>query len=298
MKKSTDFYKVVNAVINTISEHGGVVHYVGKSGYGTFTWNDSNEDVRNKLSEMAYCDELEWDDDLYNGWTECEVFDSFFDDSRNPIFDFYCLWNIDKNGKRIYIQLAINPDNYVKSSYELRDMIADDLDLERAEITEGMNGYPSHLRGCVLINDGKHTFDELEKIANRYGVEVVELHQKAGWQLWECRGTAFGLFDAADYISNRNDNFKYADTWKAFAEDIREYVDANARYNEIDQETADKLNELADLADQREPMDENECVSWEFNDYDRYEVMDRMTDHFDYDSSYYTLAFDCMIEDY
>lgn len=289
MKKSSDFYKVVNAVINTISEPGGEVPYVfrrnGHIECGSFDYNDSNDTVRDLLLILADCEELDVDED--------ELMEGFGSDTNDCEF-----WQLSNYGEGAdCIQLAINPDNYVTSSYKLRDMIADDLDMECAEITEGMNGYPRGLRGCVLINDGKRTFDELEKIAERYGVKVVELHQKAGWQLWECRGTAFGLFDQAEFIGQHDDNFKWVESWKAYAEDIRELVEERTRYNEIDQETADKLNELADLADQREPIGDNEFISWEYNDYDRYEVMDRMVDHFGYDSNYYTLAFDCAIDE-
>lgn len=287
MKKSSDFYKVVNAVINTLNG-GNCVSYVtggqGGSGYGVFDTNEDNDKVRDTLLQYADCEELD-EDELLDDWKE---------DDRNSGFDFWQLYNYGDNGS--FIQLAINPDEYV-NSYQLRDMIIDDLDMKAAEITEGMNGYPRNLRGCVLINDNKHTFDELEQIAERYGVEIVELKQKAGWQLWECRGTAFGLFDQVDYQANHNDNFKWVESWKAYADDIREFVEANIRYNEIDKETANKLNELAELAEQREPLGDNEFICWEYNDYDRYEVMNRMVDHFGYDSSYYTLSFDCAIRE-
>lgn len=276
-------------MINTLKQGDSVAYVTGDqggSGYGVFDTNEDTEKIRTDLMKYADCEELD-EDELLPDWKD--------EDRNSSDCEFWQLSNYGDNAP--FIQIGIYPDNYVTSSYVLRDMIADDLDMERAEITEGMNGYPRGLRGCVLINDGKHTFEELEQIAERYGVEVVELHQKAGWQLWECRGTAFGLFDQAEFIGQHDDNFKWVESWKAYAEDIRELVEDRTHYNEIDQETANKLNELADLADQREPLGDNEFISWEYNDYDRYEVMDRMVDHFGYDSNYYTLAFDCMVEE-
>ena len=53
MKRSADFYKVVNAVINTLN-HGDSVAYVtggqGGSGYGVF---DTNEDTENILLSVC-----------------------------------------------------------------------------------------------------------------------------------------------------------------------------------------------------------------------------------------------------
>lgn len=288
MKKSTDFYKVVNAVINTLND-GNSVPYVtggqGGSGYGMFDSSTDNETVRDELLKYASCEEL-YDDELLDDWK---------DDDRESGFDFWQLGNYGDNAP--CIQLAIDPGQYVTSSYKLRDMISDDTDMECAEITTGMNGYPRGLRGCVLIDGDGKTWDELEKIADRYGVEIVELHRRDGWQLWECRGTAFGLFDFADYQDNHDDNFKWVDSWKAFAQDMREFAQENLRDYEHDEEADARLEELVDEVEQKEPLGSNEIISWRYNDYDRYEVQDRMVDHFSYDTHNYALAFDCMIED-
>ena len=287
MKKSTDFYKVINAVINSLN-HGNSVAYVtggqSGSGYGTFDSNADNDTVRDDLLKYADCDELD-EDELTDDWK---------DEDRKSGFDFWQLSNYGNNAP--YIQLAIDPDMYV-SSYDLRDMISDDTDMERAEITTGMNGYPRGLRGCVLINGGGKSWDELQNIADRYGVEIMELHRRDGWQLWESRGTAWGLFDFADYQSNHDDNFKWVDSWEAFAQDIREFAQEVLRDYEHDEDAAARLEDLADEVEQKKPLGSNEFVSWEYNDYERYQVQDRMVDHFSYDTHNYVLAFDCMIED-
>ena len=279
MKKSSDFYKVVNAVCNTISEQGGEVPYVfrrnGHIECGSFDCNDSNDTVRDLLLTLADCEELDED----------ELMEGFGSDTNDCEF-----WQLSNYGEGAdCIQLAINPDNYVTSSYKLRDMIADDLDLESAEITDGMNGYPSHLRGCVLINDGKRTIDELKAISERYGVELVSLSKKAGWQLWHCEGWKWEMYDVAEYMDQNDDNLCYFTSWKEYAEALREWAE-NA-----DTDT-EALTELADEVEQREPMGSNEFVWVNTYDVTRYTLEDRMVDHFCYDSNYYTLAFDCMVE--
>lgn len=285
MKKSSDFYKVVNAVINTMN-NGECVVYVsggqGGSGEGMFDCDEDSDKVRNDLLSYADCEELD-EDELLDDWSE-EVIEG----ARKSGFDFWQLSNYGNNAA--CLQILVNPDFYIKSSYDLRDMIADDLDLESAEITDGMNGYPSHLRGCVLINDGKRTIDELKAISERYGVELVSLSKKAGWQLWYCEGWKWEMYDVAEYMDQNDDNLCYFTSWKEYAEALREWAE-NA-----DADT-EALTELADEVEQREPMGSNEFAWVNTYDVTRFTLEDRMVDHFCYDSNYYTLAFDCMIEE-
>ena len=55
MKKSSEFYKVVNAVINTLN-HGECVVYVsggqGGSGEGMFDCDEDNDKVRDSLANL------------------------------------------------------------------------------------------------------------------------------------------------------------------------------------------------------------------------------------------------------
>lgn len=252
---------------------------------GSFDCNDSNDTVRDLLLTLADCEELDED----------ELMEGFGSDTNDCEF-----WQLSNYGEGAdCIQLAINPDNYVTSSYKLRDMIADDLDMERAEITDGMNGYPSHLRGCVLINDGKRTIDELKAISERYGVELVSLSKKAGWQLWHCEGTAFDLYDYADFIEQHDDNIVTFDSFKAYADYLRETArNLRGGNNDVRMALRAQLDALADEVDDKE-LGDNEFVwinTYDVTRYTRYTLEDRMVDHFCYDSNYYTLAFDCMVE--
>lgn len=282
MKRSADFYKVVNAVINTLNQ-GDSVAYVsggqGGSGFGLFSPAEDFRELRmHLLDDFTSIEELDADDDeLFNDWSGVEDYDSSF--------DFY-----EFSTSTSRLQVMINPDNYV-NSYDLRDMISDDYDLECGEITEGMNGYPSCLRGCVLLNGGDTTIEGAQAIADLYGVQLVSLHQRDGWRLWECEGPTDELYDFARFLEEHNDNLHWWGSYKDYAEELREYAD------NMDEEQAQEWRELADGVDGME-LGENEFLYCEqgypyLTNPDKYS---RMVDHFSYDTHNYTLALDCMIE--
>ena len=288
MKKSNDFYKVVNAVINTLN-HGDSVAYVsggqGGSGLGKF---DPDEDFRelrlHLLNDFTTIEDIDVDEDdfgeLLNDWAESEDF--------CHEFDFY-----EFSTATSRLQVMINPDMYA-SSYDVRDMICDDYDLEAAEITTGTNGYPRNLRGAVLLNGGDTTINGAQAIAELYGVELVSLHRRDGWQLWESEGTTFDLYDYADYMDHHNDNLHRWDSYKEYADELREYANGGDMDEDMKQQFTDAADKVADW--QLEP---NEFIYCEqgypyLTDPDK---ADRMVDHFSYDSHQYTLALDCRIDD-
>ena len=287
MKRSSDFYKVVNAIINTLNQ-GDCVAYIsggqGGSGFGLFGPDEDFRVLRmHLLDDFSMVEDLDVDGDdfgvLQNEWAEYDQFDSSF--------DFY---EFSKGDSRL--QVMVNPDNYV-NSYELRDMISDDYVFEAAEITEGMNGYPSCLRGCVLLNGGDTTIEGAQAIADLYGVELVSLRRKDGWQLWQSQGNAYELYDCASFMDSHNDNLHWWQSWKEYADELREYADEMD-----DAEEAEKWRELADQVEGRE-LGENEFIfcSEGYPYLTDPEVADRMEDHFSYDTWNYTLALDCMVTD-
>lgn len=290
MKKSNDFYKVVNAVINTLNS-GDSVAYVsggqGGSGAGKF---DPNEDFRelrlHLLNDFTTIEELD-DDELLGDWSE-EVLSG----ARKSGFDFWQLSNYGDNAP--CLQVAINPDYYVTSSYVLRDMICDDYDLEAAEITTGMNGYPQGLRGAVLLNGGDTTIDGAKAIAELYGVELVSLHRRDGWQLWESRGWTWDLFDVAAFMEEHNDNLHRWDSYKEYADELREYANGGEMDDDKKQEFLEAADKMGDW--QLEPNEFLYCSEGYpyLTDPDK---ANRMVDHFSYDSHQYTLALDCRIID-
>ena len=286
MKRSADFYKVVNAVINTLNQ-GDSVAYVtggqGGSGYGVFDTNEDTENIRKDLMKYADCEELD-EDELLPDWKD--------EDRNSSDCEFWQLSNYGDNAS--FIQIGIYPDNYVTSSYVLRDMICDEQNLEAAEITEGMNGYPRGLRGCVLLSGCGKTIDEMKELAELYGVELVSLHRRDGWQLWESQGWTWDLYDVEDFMQANNDNLHSWDSYKEYAEELREYANGG----DMDEDMKQQFLEAAEKADGME-LGENEFLFCEegfpyLTDPDK---ADRMVDHFSYDTHNYSLALDCMVTD-
>lgn len=54
-------------------------------------------------------------------------------------------------------------------------------ELVQVETTSEMSGYPRGLGRAVV---GFDTFEEAQEVADKYGLTVVKLHKRDGWQLW------------------------------------------------------------------------------------------------------------------
>lgn len=67
-------------------------------------------------------------------------------------------------------------------SRELLETIAYENSLEYIETTDGMNGYPQHIRGAII---GFETFEEAEKIAKEHGLRITTFFKRDGWQLYQ-----------------------------------------------------------------------------------------------------------------
>lgn len=283
MKHSSEFYKVVNAVINTLN-HGDSVAYVsggqGGSGFGLFSPDADLRELRMHLIyDFTFIEELDADDDgLLDDWNGEECYDSSF--------DFYEL-----STSTSRLQLMINPDYYV-NSYKLRDMISEDYDLECAEITEGINGYPRCLRGCVLFNDKDATFDNMERMAELYGVEVVSLRRKDGWHFWESQGKAYDLFDFQNILENSDDNALTFSSFKEYADFL--FENANERRVADDEGAAHFFIEKAKEIEDKE-LGDNEFIHTSTYDISDYEVLECNVSNYSYDTWNYCLALDCGI---
>ena len=283
MKHSSEFYKVVNAVINTLN-HGDSVAYVsggqGGSGFGLFSPDADFRELRMHLIyDFTFIEELDADDDgLLDDWNGEECYDSSF--------DFYEL-----STSTSRLQLMINPDYYV-NSYKLRDMISEDYDLECAEITEGINGYPRCMRGCVLFNDKDATFDNMERMAELYGVEVVSLRRKDGWHFWESQGKAYDLFDFQNILENSDDDALTFSSFKEYADFL--FENANERRVADDEGAAHFFIEKAKEIEDKE-LGDNEFIHTSAYDISDYEVLECNVSNYSYDTWNYCLALDCGI---
>lgn len=281
MTHSDELYKVVNAVINTLRQQENVCYVTtgnGGSGSGTFSPNDDWDVIRRDLLSYDSCEELDED----------ELEDGFGADTND--FKF---WQLTKYGSQnpAAIQIAINPENYVTSSYDLCDMICEEHDLEAAEITTGTNGYPRGLRGCVLLGGSGKNIEQMQELAEMYGVDLVSLHRRDGWRMWECEGLVYGLYNFEEFLIEKCANLHWWSSYKEYADELRGYAD------DMDGEDAKRWRELADQVEEME-LGDNEflCCSAGYPNLTEPDTYNRMVDHFDWDTHNYTLALDCDVK--
>lgn len=64
------------------------------------------------------------------------------------------------------------------------EQIAYNEGLNLVTITKGANGYQSELSEAII---GMQDFEEAEKLAEKYGLKIVTLHTKGGWQFYEVK---------------------------------------------------------------------------------------------------------------
>lgn len=83
--------------------------------------------------------------------------------------------------------------------------IAYENGLDLIEITSGMNGYPSNLRKAII---GFKTFDDAQKLADKYDLTVQEFTRRDGWQFWERGGRMWEEYDYAQIRKDKDDGIK------------------------------------------------------------------------------------------
>lgn len=93
--------------------------------------------------------------------------------------------------------------------------IADNEGLKYVESTSGINCYPKNIQDAII---GFENWEQLEKIAEKYKLEAINLHKRDGWQLYERQGIA-----TEPYKNSCND----------YGDDYNQYNDADAYQKEV-----------------------------------------------------------------
>ena len=122
--------------------------------------------------------------------------------------------------------------------------LAEEKGLELVEVTQGINGYP---RGVYKAIVGFEDFQEAEDLAEEFGLEIVELRSRDGWQFYEELGRRYEPFAASEAYRDEYDlwpRITYAEYISqedvlgtlATAEDFDEMTAMLERYKEIFEE--------------------------------------------------------------
>lgn len=85
--------------------------------------------------------------------------------------------------------------------------LAENKGLKIVEVTQGMNGYPSGEYKAII---GFEDFKQAEDLAEEFGLEVVELRIRDGWQFYEKIGRRYNAFDEYEvYLSDDYNHYEY-----------------------------------------------------------------------------------------
>ena len=80
--------------------------------------------------------------------------------------------------------------------------IASENDLQVIDTTTGLNGYPQSLKKAII---GFEDFEQAEKLAEEYHLDIEVFTKRDGWQLWSRdNNSAYDAFErsASDYGEN------------------------------------------------------------------------------------------------
>jgi hypothetical protein len=108
--------------------------------------------------------------------------------------------------------------------------IADLESLDYVETTSGTNGYPENIKDVIV---GFDNWEQLEKVAEKYNLNAINLHKQDGWQLYERQGRA------TEPYKNSSDDY---------GDDYAQYDDADA-YQKQTMEDALPYAELSTFED-------------------------------------------------
>lgn len=149
----------------------------------------------------------------------------------------------------------------------------------RIEITTGRNGYPENLKFAFTDFE---TFEQAENFAKEYNGDVVLVQQKAGWQVWEDRGTIYAPITLAEAYGK----FDIYDK-EAISQEIKELAalqrEGEGDFSDVRAMWREYYNSMND--------DEVVIYDWVHGDIlDKVKNNDDVTSFTDYDVRYYKIA--------
>lgn len=180
------------------------------------------------------------------------------------------------------------------TSAEKAELAKSELDfLEEIDITTSRNGYPRELHRGVI---GFETFEQAEKIAEKYRGKVVEFTRDDGWNFYYSNGTIWKEYDIAE-IEKVFDYFEdvFEKAWSL--EQIKDELDflkegAYAQFVDgyIDKEEYDGRIERIDKVLSDVVSFPDDKVAFLNRDTLEIEYEDRYTMHYWYDVTHYEIG--------
>ena len=155
--------------------------------------------------------------------------------------------------------------------------IAEIENLHVIETTSAMNGYPQDLKKALI---GFDTYEQAEKVAEKYGLSIEYFTKRDGWQLYYRTGNhAYSAIEvsAEDYGDNYR-SFTSSDYDDFYENEVKDIICNLDSFDEVDRllETKKKIYEAI------EDLDDDEMVITRDGEY--YETIKRVTMSHYYDT--------------
>lgn len=167
--------------------------------------------------------------------------------------------------------------------------IASENGLQVISTTTGLNGYPQSLKEAII---GFEDFEQAEKLAEEYHLDIEIFTKRDGWQLWS-RGNnhAYDAFErsAEDYGENYQ-QFEANMSQDDFLQQVgaASYIDELADEEDGLEKIEDYIKGLRELYDEIAIADDDEIV---IADGDVYvETIKEKTMQYSYDTKHYVIG--------
>lgn len=180
------------------------------------------------------------------------------------------------------------------TSIDLKDLAAQSgLDLETITTTTGRNGYPENLQLAVI---GFENFDDAEKFAKEYKLELIRVQRKFGHDLWNRMGTAYKelerdgsefnddhtVYHPKEYYSDLIDGF---DEKMFYKDNVKELVELMDDFDEARK----LLDDFEEVSNALRNADDDELVVCE-GTCRNMEIIKTHCMQYSYDSTEYAIA--------
>ena len=167
--------------------------------------------------------------------------------------------------------------------------IASENDLQVIDTTTGLNGYPRALKKAII---GFENFEQAEKLAEEYHLDIEVFTKRDGWQLWSRDNNhAYDAFErsAEDYGENYQ-QFSADMSQDDFLQQVgaADFIDGLADEEDGLEKIEDYIKGLRELYDEIAIADDDEIVIAEGDEY--VETIKEKTMQYSYDTKHYVIG--------
>lgn len=123
------------------------------------------------------------------------------------------------------------------------------------EVTNGTNGYPMNV---YHVDADFESWEEAEQYANDNNGEVVLLHRKDGWDLWECKGKLYEPVTRS--AEDEGDDYMLYSNPTSAKETLMDNLKEDLPYCDSIDDMLTTISKYQEIIDELDCIDEGEAV--------------------------------------